>query len=270
MAMRPKGTLLPILHEADWSGAAHAVSRPLVLHEPETSYVPIVAYAYDQGERRLVLTALGFADEERELAEVEAEAAKNVLRRLPDWKEQWANAIAIVDEYASSALVSAPMLDAACERLGSETILLVAPTRGLLVATARPADGDANLGRYASQAFAAAFDTRLTPRVLSWTRGGPLTLFRLELPEPGASVFDVRDYDEDEEILEVALTLPLGPGIVSRLRRIVAKGSLDDGRTVASIRVVAENDAEAAVIRERIGSPDVDVVVRSIDRGGER
>ena len=66
--------------------------------------------------------------------------------------------------------------------LGSNDILLVAPTRGLLVATARPADGDSNLGRYASEAFAAAFDTRLTPRVFEWSRGGALSLFRAALP----------------------------------------------------------------------------------------
>ncbi|MFO0692665.1 MAG: hypothetical protein U0230_03855 [Polyangiales bacterium] len=263
---KPKGTLLPLLQEADWSGGGHAVSRPLVAVDEDTGYVPLVSYAYDEGTRRLVLTALGLADEDRDLEAVEAEAVRNLESLLPAWQPQWAAAIALVHEYASSALLSARALDAACEALGASRILLAAPTRGLLVATARPTDGDANLGRWATSAFAASFETRLSPSVYAYERGGSLSLLaRARLPDADGRTFEVRGYDAEEECVELSLLGVLGPAAVAGVRRLVAKGALDDGRPVALVRLVLPDECLVEDARSRFRGSDVELAVEGPD-----
>lgn len=263
---KPKGTLLPLLQEADWSGAGHAVTRPLVDAGEDASYVPLVSYAYDDGARRLVLTALGLADEERELDAVEAEAVRNLESQLPAWQPQWAAAVALVHEYASSALLSTRALDAACDALSAPRIVLAAPTRGLLVAAARPSDGDANLGRWASSAFAASFETRLSPSVYAYERGGTLSLLRrTALPEADGRTFEVLAYDAEEECVELGLLGALGPATVAGVRRLVGKGALDDGRPVALVRLVLPDASLVEDARSRFRGADVELAVAGPD-----
>lgn len=248
--MAALGTLLPILEEAEWSGGSLVAAERLV-RDDDALYMPLVAFGYDGAERRSFVTLSALEDEGRTLASVASEARANLAKRAIGLRDRSDGSVVAIDEYASSILASHAELDRVRAALGSEAILLAAPTRGLLVAIVAPAAGDAGLGRFASENFASALEARITPLVFRWD-GLTLSVFRESVGGPERAELVEVSYDEDDERLVLRLDGDALPGVVRAIDRIVRNGKTDEGRPVAELVIAAQAEA-GSVLARRFG-----------------
>lgn len=249
--MAVPGTLLPILQEAEWSGGSLVAAERLV-RDDEALYMPLVAYGYDGAERRSFVTMSALEDEGRTIESVAREARANLVKRAIGLRPREDGALVAIDEYASSMLAVASDLDRIRSMLGSEVILLAAPTRGLLVAAVADAAGDRGLGRFARETFASALEARITPLVFTWD-GALLEVYRETIGPATRSHLDELTYDDEAEALVLRLSGEALPGVVRTLERILRTSSTDDGRAVADL-IVEANPQACALLANRFGA----------------
>lgn len=262
--MATSGTLLPILHEADWSGASLAACRPLV--ESSRDYVPLVAFAIDSTERRSIWTRAGLEDAARTLDDLAREADRNLAKREVAFRPKPDGTLVAIDEYASSLLASGRELDRARGAVGADAILLAAPTRGLLVVVPKPDAGDAGLSRFARETFASALEARITPHVFAWD-GDSLAIFDEHVPAASTGRFIEVAYDEDAEELTLSLDGPLGPAALREVRRVLAAGETHDARPVAFVTLDVRDVESARVLASELPADDVRVRLSTDDDG---
>lgn len=257
------GTLLPILHEADWTGRDVAACRALVPERADVPFMPLVAFAYDAHDRRSTVTRAGLEDEGRPLDALAAEAVRNLVALAIPMRPQGDGSVVAVHELASSLLVSPSDLERARALLGATEVLLATPARGLLVALPKPESGDLGLERFARENFARALDTRISPLVFVWD-GASLRLHE----EPVAPVLSGRlvevGYDDLEECLALRLEGRSGPAVLRALERLISTGRDEAGRSIATIRLEVAGETERAEIAARFSEDDVEVRIGSV------
>lgn len=256
--MKTTGMLLPILHDADWSGRDVAACRPLVEASGDVPWMPLVAYAYDAEDKRSTVTRAGLDEDGRSLDELAAEAVRNVVSLAIPLRPQGDGSVVAVHELASSLVVSPADLGRAAALLGASDLLVAVPARGLLVAIPRPSQGDAGLSRFARENFARSIDTRVSPLVFAWDESS-LSLHH----EPVATKTTGRlvevGYDDETECLALRLDGPLGPAVVRALERMLGVGRDDAGRSIASLRLEVTDTDDRAAIAERFDPGDVEL-----------
>lgn len=251
------GTLLPILHDADWSGTSLAACRALV--SGDATYIPLVAFTEDTPERRSTWTVAALDDSNRTLESLESEAVANLDQRAIEFQPRPDGTFIAIDEYASSLLISPRGLERARSLVGGAALLLAAPTRGLLVVVPRPDNGDAGLSRFARESFAGALEARISPHVFAWD-GESLELHHQVVPNIAPGRWESQSYDEAEELLTLELVGELGPAAVAAISRTLARGAYVDGRVVAELVLVVDSNDACEALTRQFGRDDVRVV----------
>lgn len=258
--MTRTGTLLPILHEADWTGREVAACRALVPESADLPWMPLVAFAYDAQDRRSTVTTAGLEEEARSLDELAAEAVRNLVAMAIPLRPQGDGSVVAVHELASSLLVSKSDLDRVRALLGSHEVLLTVPARGLLVAIPRPPSGDSGLERFARENFARSLDTRVSPLVFAWD-GDSLGVHQESVGETATGRLVELAYDEEDERLTLRLEGPFGPLALRVVERLLACGRDDAGKSVALVRLVVDEPADRDSVLARFDPDDVEVEV---------
>ncbi len=263
--MSSRAKLLPVLHDAEWSGREVAACRPLVPGE-HADWMPLVAYAYDHPDRRETVTVTGLEEQNRTLDELAAEATRNVIALAVPVQPRGDGSVVAVHEHASALLTSPSDLGRICAQLGAQELLLTAPTAGLLVGIARPPSGDGGLERFAIETFARSLDTRTSPLVFTWD-GRRLGVHREAVPVERRGAWVERAYDADEELLTLRLEGALGPATRRVVEKLLAHGQHDDGRPVAALRLVVPTQDTFAELRARFSPDDVELQLEPGDGG---
>ncbi|MCA9534200.1 MAG: hypothetical protein KC593_10995 [Myxococcales bacterium] len=277
---RPPGVLLPVLQELDWSGQSLAVVRPLATFEAER--MPWVSYAYTGHQRRYTVTPTALEEEGRSQEALEWEALAQLRRRPLSWEvkarraDGWPHALTLVDEFASSAVLSPERLREAHERLTSDRAWLAIPTQGVLVLRARDADEEQalrdarELEAWARDAFSRALDTRVTPTLFAVEQGvltGAL--------EPAATDSDgprllPEGYEPEEERMTfryVGEGRELRGSDLATAVEIERRGRLAPGQPVDEVWVLFDSESDAAVFAPRVRELQL---VPAVERDGRR
>lgn len=242
-------TLLPVLHEADWSGAQFAAAKPLV--EADAEFVPIVTLAHDSASQRRYVSHTELLEDgfDPELQLVRARSA--LARRAIALRSRDDGTHVAIDEYASSLLACPDELERIRRELDVPALLLAAPTRGCLVVVPTRHVAATNLHAFARTAFAEAFDTRLSPLVFRWERGA----LAIET-EPGTRAATLNEvaYDSDDERLVFAVTGELDPSTTRALVAMLDRGEASGGRPLAELvlRLEAGRTLPAALRRDDV------------------
>jgi len=273
--MRPSGTLLPLLREADWNGADLAVARRL-LEAPTGRFVPWVSYAYDTGAQTLTVTEEGLREEGRDRQALEAEALQNLAARAWAFREETAGStrvLTLVDEYAASRVLDRAALAEARVRLGPGRLVAALPARGILsLAAYEGGDTLRALSTWAVDVFRASVDTRVTPALVVLDEEGPVALLPPAVPEAmPRTCLRFERYAAEEGVAVFACHpvagAPLPAGDLRQLRRIAATGRLDPGRPVDELHLVFDDRETAESRAAELAS--VDAVVLFRDAAGE-
>jgi hypothetical protein len=255
---RPPGVLLPVLQELDWSGQTLAVVRPLATFE--AARMPWVSFAYTGDKRRYTVTPTALEEEGRSQEALEWEALAQLRRRALPWEvrarraDGWPQAMATVDEFASSAVLAPERLLEAHERLASDGAWLAIPTQGVLVLRSRDADAtqalrDAReLEAWARDAFTRAPDTRVTPTVFSVEQGVLVGALEPAQRPPDVSAIEPGGYDPTEARMHFrhASGQPLTRADLADAVEIERRGRLAPGQPVEEVWVVFSSPDEAA------------------------
>lgn len=232
--MDVRTALLPILHEADWSGADFAACKPLIEGAPD---VPFVALVLDGETERRTLTQAKLDEDGQRWDVMLARARAGLAHRALPMRPRADGTVVLVDEYASSVLAVPDELERLRRALDADGLLLAAPTRGLLVARSAPASGfDARFAAFAASAFAEAVEARISPLVFSL---GPDGLRAERRTEAEPVRFEVVGYDEDAERLAVEVHGAVDTGAVRALEALARRGLDPSGRPVAELEVRA-------------------------------
>lgn len=154
------GPILPVLREAGWPHVQATVHRALL--EVGGPLGPWVTFGVDLGDRIARVPASLLA--ERSLADVEAEALRNLCDQPLEVRTLKPNLVTVLGEYGSEALLLPDVLRDVAARLGAELVAVGVPKEGgFLAHDATRGEEVSSLTAWSRQQFDEAECRRVSP-----------------------------------------------------------------------------------------------------------
>jgi hypothetical protein len=276
----PGATLLPVLRSQPWEAGKTALRSLLIRTEDELNHNLWVSFAYSEPSKLYTVTRESLTAHNQSGEALVMEAFDNlgglgfeweITSRRPDGT---ASVLTTTHEFAAESILVPDHLIEAQSILGAQQIAIAIPVAGLaIVQTANPVHRHEldQLMVWAHQTFMNAEGRTLTPNLVVAEMGKIQSMYcnpmsDTQLRDEAPSLHP-EAYDEDQNTLAFrATSADLSLWEVQRLRDLLDKKELADGRPLKGLRVIAADLAQGQALSLHLSHLGIEVVIAD-DKG---